>query len=152
MTDLNEAIDNLNTKMKRMGSATADAQPKDPGSALSVEQGKQSAQDIRYHLLKSLKDLLTANQDTLLEMEQNNVFEGYLAKGKTSVGTETINDLIKAIDDVCMDKVEPSYYTVERVFRFTQKTIDIVRMHQLGLLGEPKRYEAVFEQQYKKDL
>ncbi|MEC8461422.1 MAG: hypothetical protein VXY77_04420 [Pseudomonadota bacterium] len=52
MTDLNEAIDNLNTKMKRMGSATADAQPKDPGSALSVEQGKQSAQDIRYHLLK----------------------------------------------------------------------------------------------------
>ena len=51
-----------------------------------------------------------------------------------------------------MDKVEPSYYTVERVFRFTQKTIDIVRMHQLGLLGEPKRYEAVFEQQYKKDL
>ena len=63
MTDLNEAIDNLNTKMKRMGSATADAQPKDPGSALSVEQGKQSAQDIRYHLLKSLKDLLTANKN-----------------------------------------------------------------------------------------
>ena len=85
-------------------------------------------------------------------MEQKNVFNGYLAKGKTSVGTETINDLIKAIDDVCMDKVEPSYYTVERVFRFTQKTIDIVRMHQLGSLGEPKRYEVVFEQQYKKDL